>query len=90
MPWLDCTARPRPIWRQISGKTAPETKVLAPETLVLALGSGLEKSAAIRPFATKKSRLASERTLLVDSLATESCCLADRLATKLFQSGQRR
>ena len=46
--------------------------------------SGLEKSAAIRPFATKKSRLASETFLLADSLATESCRLADRLATKLF------
>ena len=33
--------------------------------------SGLEKSAAIRPFATKKSRLASETFLLADSLATE-------------------
>ena len=44
---------------------------------------GLEKSAAIRPFATKKSRLASEKILLADSLATESCRLADRLATKL-------
>ena len=46
--------------------------------------SGLEKSAAIRPFATKKSRLASEKILLADSLATESCRLGDRLATKLF------
>ena len=46
--------------------------------------AGLEKSAAIRPFATKKSRLASEKILLADSLATESCRLADRLATKLF------
>ena len=46
--------------------------------------SGLEKSAALRPFATKKSRLASEKILLADSLATESCRLADRLATKLF------
>ena len=46
--------------------------------------TGLEKSAAIRPFATKKSRLASETFLLADSLATESCRLADRLATKLF------
>ena len=46
--------------------------------------SGLEKSAAIRPFATKKSRLASEKILLADSLAIESCRLADRLATKLF------
>ena len=45
---------------------------------------GLEKSAAIRPFATKKSRLASEKILLADSLATESCRLADRLATKPF------
>ena len=44
--------------------------------------TGLEKSAAIRPLATKKSRLASEKIFLVDSLATES--LADRLATKLF------
>ena len=49
--------------------------------------SGLEKSAAIRPFATKKSRLASEKILLADSLATESCRLADRLATKLFFKG---
>ena len=49
-----------------------------------ALFSGLEKSAAIRPFATKKSRLASEKILLADSLATESCRLTDRLATKLF------
>ena len=48
------------------------------------LVSGLEKSAAIRPFATKKSLLASEKILLADSLATESCRLADRLATKLF------
>ena len=46
--------------------------------------AGLEKSAAIRPFATKKSRLASEKILLADSLATESCRLADRLLTKLF------
>ena len=46
--------------------------------------SGLEKSAAIRPFATKISRLASETFLLADSLATESFRLADRLATKLF------
>ena len=46
--------------------------------------TGLEKSAAIRPFATKKSRLASERILLADSLATESCRLADRMATKFF------
>ena len=46
--------------------------------------TGLEKSAAIRPFATKKSRLASEKILLADSLATESCRLADMLATKLF------
>ena len=53
--------------------------------------AGLEKSAAIRPFATKKSRLASETFLLADSFATESCRLADRLATKLFfQGGQRR
>ena len=50
----------------------------------LQTGTGLEKSAAIRPFATKKSRLASEKILLADSLATESCRLADRLATKLF------
>ena len=48
------------------------------------LFAGLEKSAAIRPFATKKSRLASETFLLADSLATESCRLANRLATKLF------
>ena len=46
--------------------------------------TGLEKSAAIRPFATKKSRLASEKIRLADSLANESCLLADRLATKLF------
>ena len=46
--------------------------------------SVLEKSAAIRQFATKKSRLASEKILLADSLASESCRLADRLATKLF------
>ena len=46
--------------------------------------TGLEKSAAIRPFATKESRLASEKILLADSLATESCRFADRLATKLF------
>ena len=52
--------------------------------------AGLEKSAAIRPFATKKSRLASEKILLEDSLATESCRLADMLATKFFQSEQRR
>ena len=37
----------------------------------------------------KKSRLASEQILLADSLATESCRLANRLATKLF-GGQRR
>ena len=37
--------------------------------------AGLEKSAAIRPFATKKSSLASETFLLADSLTTESCCL---------------
>ena len=53
--------------------------------------AGLEKSAAIRPFATKKSRLASEKIHLVHSLATESCRLADRLSTKpFFESGQRR
>ena len=46
--------------------------------------AGLEKSTAIRPLATKISRLASEKFLLADSLATESCRLADRLATKLF------
>ena len=46
--------------------------------------AGLEKSAAIRPFATKKSRLASEKINLVHSLATESCRLADRLSTKPF------
>ena len=46
--------------------------------------AGLEKSAAIRPFATKKSRLASEKILIADSFATESCRLVDRLATKLF------
>ena len=46
--------------------------------------AGLEKSAAIRPFATKKSRLAGEKILLVDSLATESYRLADRLATERF------
>ena len=58
---------------------------------ILKAATGLEKSATIRPFATKKSRLASEKILLVDSLATESCCLVDRLATKpfFFQSGQR-
>ena len=49
--------------------------------------SGLEKSAAIRPFATKKSRLASEKILSVGSLATESWLLADKLATKLFLKG---
>ena len=48
------------------------------------LHAGLEKSAAIRPFATKKSRLASEKILLADSLATESCRLPDRLATKIL------
>ena len=49
---------------------------------------GLEKSAAIRPFATEKSRLASENIRLVDSLATESCRLVDRLATKpSFKAG---
>ena len=46
--------------------------------------TGLENSAAIRPFTTKISRLAGEKILLVDSLATESCRLADKLATKLF------
>ena len=35
----------------------------------LLLFTGLEKSAAIRPFATKKSRLASEKILLADSLS---------------------
>ena len=50
----------------------------------LNVAPGLEKSAAIRPFATKKTRLASENILLVDSLANESSCFADRLATKLF------
>ena len=56
---------------------------------VMPAAAGLEKSAAIRPFATKKSRLASEKILLADSLATESRRLANRLATKLF-GGQRR
>ena len=46
--------------------------------------AGLETSAAIRPFATKKSRLASDKIHLVHSLATESCRLADRLSTKPF------
>ena len=45
---------------------------------------GLKKSAAIRPFATKTSRLASEKIRLRDNLTTESYRLADRLATKLF------
>ena len=45
--------------------------------------------ATIRPFATKKSRLASEKFLLVGSLATESCRLADRLATKAFFKANR-
>ena len=53
--------------------------------------TGLEKSAAIWPFATKKSRLASETFLLADSLATESCRLAYRLATNLFsKKGEQR
>ena len=65
--------------------------VLSITSKVRVLPPGLEKSAAIQPFATKKSRLASEKILLADILATESCRLADRLATKLFfQSGQRR
>ena len=46
--------------------------------------AGLERSAAIRPVATKKSRLASEKIHWVHSLATESCRLADRLSTKPF------
>ena len=44
----------------------------------------------VRPFATKKIPFGEWKILLADSLATESCRLADRLATKLFQSGQRR
>ena len=53
--------------------------------------SRLEKSAAIRPFATKKFRLASETILLVDSLATESCRLTDSRGDQtFFQSKQRR
>ena len=49
--------------------------------------AGLKKLAAIRRFATKKSRLASEKILLVGSLATESCLLANTLATKpLFKA----
>ena len=51
---------------------------------VLFLITGLEKSAAIRSFATKLSRLASETFFLADGLATENCRLGDRLATKLF------
>ena len=67
----------------------PKIRTIGDE-LTLSL-AGLEKSAAIRPFATKKSRLASETFLLADSLATETCRLADRLATKtFFQGGQRR
>ena len=51
--------------------------------------AGLKKLAAIRPFATKKSRLASEKKiLLVDSLVTESCRLGDRLATKPFYKAE--
>ena len=46
--------------------------------------TGLEKSATIGPFATKKSCLVSEKILLVDSLGTESCRLANSLATKPF------
>ena len=53
------------------------------------MNTGLEKSAVIRPFATKKSRLASEKILLADSFATESCRLANRLATKLFGEQRR-
>ena len=53
--------------------TTPQTQTQTQTYL-----SGLEKSAAIRPFATKKSRLASEKILLADSLATKSCPLADR------------
>ena len=50
--------------------------------------AGLKISAATRPFATKKSSLASEKILLVDSLATESCplAIADRLATEHFSN----
>ena len=55
------------------------------------MASGLEKSAAIRPFATKKSRLASEQILLVDSLATESYRFSGQVGDQtIFQSGQRR
>ena len=46
--------------------------------------SGLEKSAAIRPFVTEESRLASEKIFSVDRMATESCRLADKLVTKSF------
>ena len=67
----------------------PDLENVASHDRVRGHRTGLQKSAAIRPFATKKSRLASEKILLVDSLATESCRFADRLATKLFfQSGQ--
>ena len=59
-------------------------KYMSLKSEVWSLKSGLEKSAAIRPFATKKSHLASEKILLADSLATESCRLADRMATKFF------
>ena len=59
-------------------------KLLSRAVAIKTKSPGLEKSAAMRPFATKKSRLASEKTLLADSLATESCRLADRLATKIF------
>ena len=48
--------------------------------------SGLKKSAAIRPFATEKSRLAREKIFLVDSLATESCRLAEKWRLFIFIS----
>ena len=78
----DCPSDPGqlPILTLITNHTNQQ-KALAKK---VPLNTGLEKSAAIRPFATKKSRLASENILLMDSLVTESCRLADRLATKLF------
>ena len=66
-------------WSGLASRWCPKIEKSSPYPY-----SGLEKSAAIRPFATKKSRLASEKILLVDKLANESCRLADRLATKLL------
>ena len=57
---------------------------MGPLCVCVCVCAGLEKSASIRPFATKKSRLTSEKIPLVDSFATESCRLVDRIAIKPF------